>query len=110
MDGPSHYREAERLVNAAVTAESPFGHLRAAELMSGAQVHALLALTAATTLQAAHEFYEIADDVEAWSRATNAAALNEDQADDPAHVDGALDRIAGHALAGAYLDQNGGAV
>jgi hypothetical protein len=30
--------------------------------------------------------------------------------DDPAHVDGALDRIAGHALAGAYLDQNGGAV
>lgn len=106
MDGPTHYREAERLLGVATAfSNEPI----AQSAYSSAQVHATLALAAATALHLANEFYEVDDDAEAWAKAIDSKGLDEDQAD-PAQVDGALDRIAGHALTGAAFDQNGGAV
>ena len=46
MTGPTHYREAERLLEAAANGEPP-GTDR---LLAAAQVHATLALAAATAL------------------------------------------------------------
>ena len=54
MNGPEHYREAERLL-AAVTADGDDpvkSFARAAALHAAAQVHATLALAAATALPA----------------------------------------------------------
>jgi hypothetical protein len=81
MDGPSHYREAERLVDAVVTADSPFGHLRPNELIAAAQVHATLALAAATALAPIMSHYELPEDIESWLVAT-CTPDNEDEAPD----------------------------
>lgn len=56
MNGPDHYREAERLLAAArESKETTFeGHNPEADReIAAAQVHATLALTAATAMQAA---------------------------------------------------------
>lgn len=50
MNGPQHYREAERLARAALPVADPAGALVMAEL---ATAHATLALAAATAMQAA---------------------------------------------------------
>ena len=107
MDGPSHYREAERLLGvAAAFPNEPV----AQSAYDSAQIHATLALAAATALRTLDEFYEVDNDAEAWLKTASVGVSDEDQADDPAHTDGALDRIAGHALTGSHLDQTGGAV
>lgn len=46
MNGPSHYREAERLL--ADVSNVTAGDVQEAGLLAEAQVHAILALTAAT--------------------------------------------------------------
>jgi hypothetical protein len=73
MTGPEHFREAERLVDNAVhhTTEHP-GDMRIAEVCAAtAQVHATLALAAATALPAAQRYLggEGGDDRE-WARVT----------------------------------------
>lgn len=54
MNGPDHYREAERLLDqlrrAHASIVSPVLPERATAVLAEAQVHALLALTAATAL------------------------------------------------------------
>jgi hypothetical protein len=112
MDGPSHYRAAEKLLSEAsytggratrrpVTPEGmPIDPATHAAVIARAQVHATLALAASNLALGGMD-----DDGE-WRRLLAGDQLP----DDPAHVDGALDRIAGHALTSAYLDQNGGAI
>lgn len=54
MDGPAHYREAERLLAAARTASDHFyGEEDAIPTLQAAQVHATLAHAAATALGSA---------------------------------------------------------
>lgn len=48
MTGPEHYREAERLMDLAETVINQGGD--AGKLLPAAQIHAILALTAATAL------------------------------------------------------------
>jgi hypothetical protein len=120
MDGASHYREAERLLldcqlvpgDDGDPAVYPIESERdsVANPLAAAQVHATLALAAATALRTQHEFYEVADDVEKWAEATGASALDEEQADDPAQVDHAAEHLAGSRLVSSFHDQNGGAV
>ena len=57
MTGPEHYREAEQLLGARRSGESAEN---AASRLAEAQIHAMLALAAATAL---------ADDDQAWQRA-----------------------------------------
>lgn len=83
MNGADHYREAERLLDGAKLDDGHYGYRDSYRPdLTAAQIHATLALAAATTLSTAHEFYEIADDVEAWAEVTDAAVLDEDQAGD----------------------------
>ncbi|MFF3511586.1 hypothetical protein [Streptomyces sp. NPDC002573] len=79
MTGPEHYREAERLLDGRTFPADPELHIEerheppTAEDIAAAQVHATLALTAATAMQAAvdgsepgmgstefHEWYQAA--------------------------------------------------
>lgn len=55
MTGPEHYREAERLIfeSAAVLRPNDEGHCEADRMLAEAQVHATLALVAATAMHAA---------------------------------------------------------
>ena len=134
MEGPQHYREAEQLLSDASFTRSehdlspvtrggaylaPATH---AVLLARAQVHATLALAAANVLSPLLSHYELPEDIRAWLLAT-CGPEGEDQADeqpdgvaeptatvdaehdDPAHVDGALDRIAGYALTGLPHEQ-----
>jgi hypothetical protein len=73
--GPDHYREAERLIGVATEFAMDSVASSAREL---AQVHATLALAAATALRMAHEYFEIADDVQAWAEATGTPTGNPD--------------------------------
>lgn len=70
MTGPEHYREAERLLSGAVTTDNPFPHLRPDELLGAAQVHATLALAAATALGARGDGIRVVgmhrEDLTAW--------------------------------------------
>ncbi len=68
MTGPEHYREAERLANAAATADLPFGHLSSDETLALAQVHATLAHAAATALVATTDTRWSDEDVRGWAR------------------------------------------
>lgn len=63
MNGPDHYREAERLLFAAAGAGIELSNALALE----AQVHATLALAAATATQLVKEFVELEDDAFAWN-------------------------------------------
>ncbi|MFD8866070.1 hypothetical protein ACFV1F_17125 [Streptomyces sp. NPDC059590] len=75
MTGPEHYREAERLLAESRTELRPNdeGHCEADRTIAEAQAHAMLALAAATAMQAAvdgsepgmgsaefHEWYQAA--------------------------------------------------
>jgi hypothetical protein len=53
MTGPEHYREAERLLTEAATEGAEGTYFVRPESLAAAQVHATLALTAATAMQAA---------------------------------------------------------
>ncbi|WP_318202911.1 hypothetical protein [Streptomyces sp. SCL15-4] len=55
MTGPEHYREAERLLAMSrdILRPNDDGHCEADRIIAEAQVHATLALTAATAMQAA---------------------------------------------------------
>lgn len=74
MNGPDHYREAERLIG--VAQDFP-GDSIGNDAQGLAEIHAILALTAATALRIQHEFYEIAEDVEQWAQATGAAVVTD---------------------------------
>lgn len=54
MRGPEHYREAERQLTEAE--DLPTGHLDLPLILAQAQVHATLALTAATAATQASEY------------------------------------------------------
>ncbi|MFC9681331.1 hypothetical protein [Streptomyces sp. NPDC056948] len=53
MTGPDHYRKAEELLGQAATDEAACHYESATARVHEAQVHATLALTAATAMQAA---------------------------------------------------------
>jgi hypothetical protein len=67
MTGPEHYREAERLVAEADTILRPHdeGPCEADRVLAAAQVHATLALAAATALNDAEDGMPIAE-FQAW--------------------------------------------
>lgn len=70
MKGPDHYREAERLLS---TAPNILGITQGehAAIIAVAQVHATLALTAATVMPfVLNETYQDVEGVEDWARAT----------------------------------------
>jgi hypothetical protein len=69
MTGPEHYREAERLLNAA----EKHGVGGAAGTLAAAQVHATLALAAVTALAADPDGMHIKD-ISAWNVAVGGAS------------------------------------
>jgi hypothetical protein len=64
MNGPEHYREAERLMTG--------DDMEIAQ----AQVHATLALAAATVESALSEWFESEDSVKVWAEATRPAVTS----------------------------------
>lgn len=66
MNGPDHYRQAERLLVKAERSEIELSNA----LVLEAQVHATLALAAATALQLVKEYVELDEDAFAWNEAT----------------------------------------
>lgn len=70
--GPQHYLEAERLIGLVEAGESSDTMLAADELLMAAQVHATLALAAATALANTGEMF--VPDCEAWERAASVDA------------------------------------
>ncbi|MGX1483391.1 hypothetical protein RKD45_002467 [Streptomyces griseus] len=68
MNGPEHYREAERLVAEADTILRPHdeGPCEADRVLAAAQVHATLALAAAQAFTAADRYVGDGDHVNAW--------------------------------------------
>lgn len=70
MDGPTHYREAERLMAEAFDGDLMFTPDVRARLLRGAQTHALLALVAAQALPLIDAYLEISDDLEPWAIVT----------------------------------------
>lgn len=66
--GAEHFREAERLALAAKVADLPYGHLGYTHTIALAQVHATLALAAATALMARTETCWSDKDGDAWAR------------------------------------------
>ncbi|MET7933432.1 hypothetical protein [Streptomyces sp. NPDC005322] len=68
MTGPEHYREAERLLAEACTIPRPHdeGHCEADRTIAEAQVHATLALAAATAMQAPVDDCAAGMTVEEW--------------------------------------------
>ena len=76
MTGPEHYREAEQLLNEADDDST----IVPADLIAQAQVHATLALAAATALVAGDDGRTGLSDYDAWSEvASTAAAQRRDQ-------------------------------
>lgn len=69
MDGPSHYREAERLLQPRTVHSIPLGEARQApptmDMVLQAQVHATLALAAATARPPFEMAYDNAEE-RAW--------------------------------------------
>lgn len=68
MNGPDHYREAERLIDAAQRCDRPYSHLTYDNVIAAALAHATLAMTAATVLGTAHDYYEVGEDMTAWAK------------------------------------------
>lgn len=62
MTGPDHYRESERLLK--VATDSPSGQQRV-DCIAAAQVHATLALAAATAIPATRA--QLLTEMKAWS-------------------------------------------
>lgn len=69
MTGPDHYREAERCVSYATNADREADPNDVAMMLRFAQVHATLALTAATIDAAAHPGQSQIDYLGQWWRA-----------------------------------------
>jgi hypothetical protein len=67
--GPEHYREAERLLK--FGENEPDGGSQQAATFAGAQVHATLALAAATALPAAQRYVGADDGDHEWWQATS---------------------------------------
>lgn len=75
MTGPEHYREAERLLNEAGVEGTEGTYFVRPESLAAAQVHATLALTAATAMQAAVDGSEpgmAPQEYDAWYKAAGA--------------------------------------
>jgi hypothetical protein len=66
MTGPEHYRKAERLLERATDPQRRHLHLEQREAMAAAQVHATLALAAATIAAAAHPGQSQTDYLGQW--------------------------------------------
>lgn len=73
MGGPEHYRRAEALLDQAHGADNSEGY--ADYLVAKAQVHATLALAAATAQPIVDRYVESDDDSRAWSEATAPSAV-----------------------------------
>lgn len=123
MNGPDHYREAERLLlDCQLTpAENgdPAVYPRETERdsvanpLAAAQVHATLALAAATAMRTGSDYYDASDDVEAWAEVIDAAVLRDGVGPTmPGHpcTNPACCAVDGYQLAGNPHDHNGGAV
>lgn len=68
MNGPEHYREAERLADLAANGVGTYSTEVRAQWTAEAQVHATLALAAATALPAATTYYgDESTAVRAWA-------------------------------------------
>lgn len=70
MNGPEHYRQAELLLSEADIV--PSGDVPM--VLQAAQVHATLALTAATATQLTCQFVELDDDAYAWNEVSGTPA------------------------------------
>jgi len=71
MSGPEHYREAERLAELAAEYPEAFD---APILAAAAQVHATLAVAAASVLPAVREYWgddDASRDTRAWAQVTS---------------------------------------
>lgn len=66
MNGPDHYREAEKLLTGAANVPVD-DRAYTMELIAVAQVHATLALAAATATQLTGQFVELDEDAFAWN-------------------------------------------
>ena len=75
MTGPEHYKEAERLLSDAEEnhAHQGSGDPATPDLLATAQVHATLALAAATALAPAHKSVNHPDTV-GWTKVAGGAA------------------------------------
>lgn len=85
MNGPQHYREAEELLDyvcsGATRDGAPLARHEVPEYLSRAQVHATLALAAASALSTIGEYYGIPDEVEAWTQAATYMDVDPDAAE-----------------------------
>lgn len=75
MNGPEHYREAERLLDEVLgnVTNPMITYAEDAAQLAAAQVHATLALTAATVQEAVSLYTGASEDLETWARAIDAA-------------------------------------
>lgn len=71
MNGPEHYSKAEGLI--ALVDDLPYGEATGPELIAEAQVHATLALAAATALTGHGAGYLDDPEIKAWREAAGVA-------------------------------------
>lgn len=69
MNGPEHYREAERLLAEAAVEGAEGTHFVRPENLTAAQVHATLALTAATAARLTDTYVGDGPHINAWRHA-----------------------------------------
>jgi len=73
VNGPEHYRAAEQLLTAVrrPAGDVLIGNVQPTIGLAAAQVHATLALAAATAYQAVHDYYgDDSDDARNWAEVT----------------------------------------
>ena len=81
MTGPQHYREAEKLL--AYAEDHDRGSVNEVGLFAEAQVHAILALAAATALSAGTSYRAVQADMTEWRHAAgNQTAAERDRIGD----------------------------
>ena len=73
MSGPQHYRESEQLLGTArrITDDTARDTILRADLIACAQVHAMLALAAATAYQAEKDYCGGEADSRSWVQVTS---------------------------------------
>lgn len=82
MNGIEHYESAERLLSKALMFRSDTDSTPtdpgATHLVAAAQVHATLALAAATALVATQQYVGSSNEIKTWSQAIQATAFEQD--------------------------------
>lgn len=82
MNGIEHYEAAERLLSRALMVRSDTDSTPtdsgATHLVAAAQVHATLALAAATALVATQQYVGSSDEIKSWSQVIQATAFERD--------------------------------